>query len=268
MDLQLINQELSEARLYRYSHGFTKMDARQLANLLYLYTLAVYMLSRDEDNGQIGIDYAKLTTQYGPYALFRTHATDLYMLAYQIAHPDNRHTDVDGKELFNKMMFNNRLHWRFIKDIADGTVVEPSLYFFRLETQLKISDSRYREWRRLLSDWGNLKYPQRQLVVAKILQELRKLGRASELIGPLTGLVRDRDLKLAARSYPDSRSYVAPDTKPSLTKGIAGAALGAYAARKLAPKVAQYAQDNPQGFKRAATGIGAIAGYWAGRRKK
>ena len=268
MDLTLINQELSEARLYRYSHGFNNMDARRIANLLYLYTLAVYMLSKDEDNGQVGIDYAKLTTQYGPYALFRTHATDLYMLAYQVAHPDNRHTDIEGKELFDKLMFDNRLHWRFMKDIADGTVVEPSLYFFRLETQLKIIDSRYREWRRLLSDWGNLKYPQRQLVVAKILQELRKIGRASELMTPLTNLVRDRDLKLAKISYPDSRSYVAPDAKPSMAKSLAGAALGAYAGRKLAPKVAQYAQDNPASFKNAATGIGAIAGYWAARRKK
>ncbi len=268
MDLQLVNKELSEARLYRYSHGFDKMDARQVANLLYLYTLAVYMMSRDEDYGQVGIDYAKLTSQYGPYALFRTHATDLYMLAYQVAHPDNRHTDVAGKELFDKLMFNNRLHWRFIADIANGTVVEPSLYFFRLETQLKINDSRYKEWRRLLSDWGNLKYPQRQLVVAKVLQELRRTGRGSELMVPLTNLVRDRDLKTATVTYPDSRAYTPPDEKTSAAKGLVGAALGAYAARKLAPKVAQYAQNNPAGFKNAATGIGAIAGYWAGRKKR
>lgn len=267
MDLQLVNKELSEARLYRYSHGFNKMDARQIANLLYLYTLAVYMLSRDEDYGQVGIDYAKLTAQYGPYALFRTHATDLYMLAYQVAHPDNRHTDVAGKELFNKLMFNNRLHWRFMSDIANGTVLEPSLYFYRLETQLKITDSRYKEWRRLLSDWDNLKYAQRQLIVAKILQELRHSGRGSELMVPLTNLVRDRDLKTATVSYPDSRAYT-PDEKGSVAKGLVGAALGAYAARKLAPKVAQYAQSNPDGFKRTATGIGAIAGYWAGRKKR
>lgn len=263
MDLQLVNVELSEARLYRYSHGFSGMNARQVSDLLYLYTLAVYMLSKDEDYHQVGVDYAHVTAQYGPYALFRTHATDLYMLAYQVAHPDNRHSDIADKAVFDRMQFNNRLHWRFVKDIADGTVVEPHLYLFRLETQLKIQDSRYREWRRLVSDWANLKYPQRQLVVAKVLQELRKHARGSELITPMTNLVRDRNLSLAKTQFPGTAT-----NEPSIAKGLAGAALGAYAARKLAPKVAQYAQNNPEKFKTAATGIGAIAGYWAGRKPK
>ena len=263
MELQLVNVSLCEARLYRYSNGFSGMDARQVGNLLYVYTLAVYMLSRDEDYHQVGTDYAQVTSQYGPYTLFRTHATDLYMLAYQLAHPYNSHSEISDTSGFGKFMFNNRLHWRFIKDIADGTVVEPHLYLYRLETQLKIQDSRYKEWRRLLSDWGNLKYSQRQLVVAKVLQELRKTARGSELLVPLTNLVRDRNLSLAKTSFPDT-----PPEKTSLAKGLAGAALGAYAARKLAPKVAQYAQNNPEKFKTAATGIGAIAGFWAGRKPK
>ena len=48
MELQLVNQEISEARLYRTTNGFKNLTGRDIANLLYLHTLSLYMMLQDD----------------------------------------------------------------------------------------------------------------------------------------------------------------------------------------------------------------------------
>ena len=47
MELQLINQEISEARLYRSTKQFGEFDGRDIANLIYLITMSTYLTSTD-----------------------------------------------------------------------------------------------------------------------------------------------------------------------------------------------------------------------------
>jgi hypothetical protein len=53
-----------------------------------------------------------------------------------------------------------------------------------------------------------------------------------------------------------------------LQKKVGGAALGAVAGRYAAKKLTKLAKNKPNTLKKAGTGIGAIAGYWAAGRKK
>ena len=48
MDLTLVNQELAEARLFRYSRSFGAFTGRQLADMLFLNMLVLQLLSLED----------------------------------------------------------------------------------------------------------------------------------------------------------------------------------------------------------------------------
>ena len=253
MELEFIDQEISESRLYRSSGNMGQLTGRDVADLLYLNTIALYLMVQDDIQHSYASNYAKQTTQYGGYNTFRTSATDLYLLAYMVKQPKSDKISLKNRmssvSFLQGLNFDSRKHFMFMKKIANGSdrKNEAVGYFFRLESQLKVTDSKFKQYRRYITDWGNLKFSSRQLVVTKLLQTMRYLGRGSELISPMT-------------------AYSVPRT--SFAKKVGGAALGAVAGRYAAKKLTQLAKNKPNTLKKAGTGIGAIAGYWAAGRKK
>lgn len=258
MDLQLVNTELSESRLFRSTRQFSSLGGSDIANLLYLNTLVTYLMSQDKKQAEYAQSVAKNTSQYTGYSLFRTHGTDLYMLAYQVSHPNTDHTKVanpaDTKAFLRSLKFEPRLHYKFMRDLSNKSVTpqQAYTYLYRLETQLKVSDSKYKRWRRLVINWNRLKYPEKQSIVTQIAQELRRIGATqSELMLGLTPMMKYKKYS--------------PVTEPSTAKKVAGAALGAIAGRYAADKLNKAGNNTA---KNIGTGIGAIAGYWAGGRNK
>jgi hypothetical protein len=266
MELEFIDQEISESRLYRSSGNMRQLTGRDVANLTYLNTIALYMMVQDDVQHGYAANYAKQTSQYGGYTTFRTSATDLYMLCFTIANPKSNKITLKNRvastSFLQNINFDARKHFMFMKKIANGSdrKNEAVSYFFRLEAQLQITDSKYKQYRRFITDWGNLKYSSRQLVVTKILQTMRSIGRGSELLTPMSTMVK-------YRKYSTEPAYDVPRT--SFAQKVAGAAIGAAAGRYAAKKLTKLAKEKPDTVKKAGTGIGAIAGYWAaGRRKK
>lgn len=268
MELLLVNQELCEARLFRASRGFNTLTARNIANLLYLDTMLVYMLAQEDDTAEEARDYAKRTIQYGTYSLFRTHATDLYMLAYQVLHPANDYAKikdpVDGKRFLENLPFNKQMHHQFLRKIAQSndTRAEAVSYLYRLEKQMSVSDNRYRSWRRMIPDWKNLRYSSKQRIIAQIIQELRRTGSGS---GQYTELMRTLSPLLKKTKFTGKRDDKISSDEPGLGKKVAGAVAGAVAGRYAADKLNK--ADNKTA-KNVGTGIGTIAGFWAAGRKK
>jgi hypothetical protein len=263
MELQLIDQEISEARLFRTTNQFKIYNGRAIADLLYLTSLTTFMMAKDEKQEGFARAYAKQTSQYGKYNFFRSHATDLYLLAYQVNDPSNRNISlkhpIESKMFLNSCKFNAMHHWQFFTKVGQGreNSNDSVVYFMRLERQLKISNAKYKQFRRLITDWKNLKYRSKQLVVAQIVQEFRRIGRGSEMIGPLSTMTK-------YKSYRMSDKY----KKPSTTRRVAGAAAGAVAGRYLGKKIANKLDKDVDKYKKAGTGIGAIAGYWASGRQR
>jgi hypothetical protein len=262
MELSLINQELCESRLYRTTSNFRGLTGRDVANLAYLNTIVLYLMLQDDKQHDYAKNYAKQTVQYGNYDLFRTHATDLYMLCMMLANPDRKNIRMsdhsESKRFINSLNFDQSFHRRFLRKLSTASDAKNDAltYFIRLEAQLKISDGRYKRWRRYITDWGNLKFSARQQVVVKIKQEMHRLARGAELVSPLTTMVQYRGYKTAS-------DYKAPRT--SFTKRAVGTAVGAVAGRYAADKLNK--ADNKTA-KNIGTGIGAIAGYWASGRQK
>ena len=265
MEFEFIDQEISESRLYRSSGNMRQLTGRDVADLLYLNTIALYLMVQDDVQHNYASNYAKQTTQYGGYTTFRTSATDLYLLAYMINQPKSDKISLKNRmssvSFLQGLNFDSRKHFMFMKKIANGSdrKNEAVGYFFRLESQLKVTDSKFKQYRRYITDWGNLKFSSRQLVVTKLLQTMRYLGRGSELLAPMTAMVK-------YRSFTSEPAYDVPRT--SFAKKVGGAALGAVAGRYAAKKLTKLAKNKPNTLKKAGTGIGAIAGYWAAGRKK
>jgi len=262
MEFKLIDKEISEARLYRTSNNFRNLTGKQIADLLYLTSLSVWMMSKDSKQEDFARAYAKQSSQYGPYTLFRTHATDLFLLAYHVNDPENKNiklkNNIESKRFLKSLQFNNRQHWMNMSKLSAGNDRNSQMYsyFMRLESQLKISDSRYKRWRRLVSDWANLKYTARQMVVTSISQEFRRIAKGSEMLSPLSTMTR-------------YKKYIVTDKeKPSTTKRVAGTVAGAVAGRYAGKKLAQKTGKNIDKYKKAGTGLGAIEGYWASGRQR
>ena len=264
MDLKLVNQEISEARLYRTSRNFNALTGEDVTKLFYLTSLSTFMMLNDDKQYDYAKEYIKQTVQYGPYTLFRSHATDLYLLGHVIRDPDTRSISlknpITSKQYLRKLNFDARRHYMFYMRLKNSTVKgsEFNSYFLRLESQLNIKDAKYKQWRRLISDWANLKYSSRQLVVTRLLQEYRRLGRGSEMVSPLSTMTK-------YRGYNTSK-YQEPKT--SLAKRAAGTVAGAAAGRFAGKKIAKKLGKDVDKYKKVGTGLGAIAGYWASGRKK
>jgi hypothetical protein len=262
MELSLVNQELCESRLYRSSHAMRQLTGRAVADLTYLNTLVVYLLLQDDVQHDYAASYAAQTAQYGGYHSFKTSATDLYLLCYTVSNPVNNHIRLDqhsdSVDFLKRLSFDSGRHLRFMRSLAVSAdrTNEANSYFFRLESQLNIKENRYKAYRRLVTDWGDLSYSKKQLSISKITQEIRRLGRGSELLSPLTTMLKYKNFRVEPE-------YSEP--RVSLTKKLAGAAAGAIAARYAADKITS---TKPETFKKVATGLGAIAGYWAAGRSK
>jgi len=253
MELTLINQELSESKLYRTTSGFKSLTGRDIADLFYLQTLSLIMMYQDSKQHDYALVYARKTAQYGPYAVFRTAATDLYMLGFAINNPDYGSLKFKGKDVsfLNSLQFQNRKHYAFMQRIQRQGISKSDITttLFRFESQLQIKNPILKQLRRMIIDWPRLKFAQRQLVVSKVIQLMRLRGRGSEIFTQVSSMSTRRELK--------------PLPKKQTLKRAAGTAIGAYAGSKIIPKVTRGKLSSVSG-----AGIGAIAGYWASGRKK
>lgn len=249
MELSLINKELCEARLYTQSRRFGKLSGRDIADLFYLHTLCVLMMNNIPGKKNQAQKYAAQTADAGPYAVFRTNATDLNILGYMINVPNNTHADYDSstENFLESLNFDNRLHYQFMKNIAKGNITAStaSTYLFRLETQLRIKNSDFKNLRRRILDWKKQNSAQKYNVVTRLKMYLQQIAPYGEMFTEIKTI-----------------------GKPSVFNKLIGAAIGAVAGRAAASKAADIVGSDVEKSKKLGTGLGAIAGYWAAGRRQ
>lgn len=254
MDLQLVNRELSEVKLYRQSQEFGAFTGQDIADLFYLNNVVLYLLSQTQDQEDYARSYARRTAQFGSYTMFRTHATDIYMLAYQIKYPNNDHARIknsrSSKKFLQRLNFEERKHIDVMRKIAQGRLLKAQAhdYFMRLEAQLKIKDARFRTYRRLIPRWDKMSEKRKAAELKKIQQDFLRIG---------SGRGKMSELLMSVNSY------VEDHYKTSLTRRAAGAAAGAVVGRYAADKLNK---TDSKTAKNLGTGIGAIAGYWGAKK--
>lgn len=253
MDLELINVELSESVLYRSQQGFRRLSGEEIAELLYLHTLSVYLMSQTE-RSEVARNIARRTSQYNRYTLFRTSATDLFTLGYAVSNPSSlrlKFKDSSTKSYLEKLPFNEYRHIKFLKEIASDRITnsEANRFLVSLENQLRIKSSVLRRVRRAAVNWDNLSRSQKSEMIKALDRQLRLKSRQSEMSQQISSM--------AGRSTTSE-----PKPKSDTLKRAAAAGIGAYAGSKVLPKVSS--KISPK----AGAGIGAVAAYWASGRNR
>lgn len=227
MELQLINQELCESRLYRTTASLSKLDGRDVANLVYLNTLATYLMLQDDQKYDFAQEYAKKTVQYGSYNNFKTVGTDLYMLCYVLNNVDNKEVTlknhVPSIKFLRTLQFDAPRHIIFTRLMAreEGKNNLASSFFLRLESQLKIKESNYKQYRRDIANWGELKDSTKQRVLKMIVMDIRKIAMIGEVLPPLTNMIKREKISEATEPHTDgtySSALVSDESKNEILK--------------------------------------------------
>lgn len=189
---RLIDTELCEALLYRSTRSFGILSGRDIADLLFIHTMLLYVLAQEQDTEQYARDYAYRTIQYGTYSLFRTFATDIYLLAYTalVDHSSQislkKHTD--SRDFLDSLSFNRRQHVDFLRRIATGddTTGLAVSYLYRLETQLKVRNPRYKTLRRMAITWHTMAHKEKMSFFKRVDTEMMRIttggSRRAELV--------------------------------------------------------------------------------------
>lgn len=257
MELQLLDT-LTESQLYRASGMGKSLKSDSVAQLLFLNTLAVTLMAQDKAQHNYAKQYAKKTTSYGNYLLFRNAATDLYTLAHHVRFPHSKSLKLQdnnkGQDFLDALRFDDKMHFKMMQRITRGernliNTLKP--YLMRLENQLKVP-TRLRSLRREITDWSTLSQSQREKTVGKLYDEMRRIGKTGELMRSVGTM----------NSY---RQFKDPE-KTGVLKRAATTAAGAYAGAALGKKIATKLDKDTDKYSKVGTGIGALAGYWAGKQ--
>jgi len=256
MDLQLLDT-LTESQLYRSNAMGKALKSDSVAQLLFLNTLALTLMIQDRAQSKFAKQYASKTTSYGNYLMFRNAATDLYTLAHHVKYPDSKSLKLQdnkkGKDYLDTLKFDDKTHWKMMQRIARDdrnliNILKP--YLMRLETQLRVP-TRLKSLRREITDWSSMSQNKRERAVAKLYDEMRRTGKTGELLRSIGTM----------NSY---KQFDNPENSGALKRAaatIAGASAGAALGSKAGVKL----NKDPDKYKKAGAGIGALAGYWAGK---
>lgn len=256
MELQLIDT-LTESQLYRSNAMGKNLKSDSIADLLFLNSLSLTLMIQDKAQYNAAKQYAKKTTSYGNYLLFRNTATDLYTLAHHVKYPNTKSLKLadnkKGKDYLNSLRFDDKKHWQMMQRISRGdrdSIKVLSPYLMRLETQLNVP-SRLRSLRRDITNWSQSSQSKREKTVAKLADEMRRTGKTGELLRSI------QTMNTYKQFAEPEKSGVLKKAGNTVAGGLAGAALG--------NKIGTNLGKDPDKYKKAGAGIGALAGYWAGK---
>ena len=190
--------ELSESKLMRSKSAISRYNARDAADIVFLYSIILVVFKNDFRYASAAATYARKTLANGNFSSFRSSGTDLYMAASVVRDGSTLRKLVDDEvasdALFKNLRFDVMMFKKFMMNVV-GTKLDRNFdnsYLFKLERQLKIDNPQYKAVRRMGADWNNLSSQQRISVVTRLLQALRARFPMSELRPILANFAKER----------------------------------------------------------------------------
>jgi len=177
MELELVNT-LSESRIFRSKANLDRFSDEQNSNLLYLYSLVLYAMYRNDATKEWVKKYIDKTFSYGNYDSFRHASTDLYVLLY--LNKDNKYFDINA-------------YRGFILSLRRGRTDHFFTYMSRLETQLKIKNPIYRGSKRVLSNWDKVDSKKLDDKISALYRDIYHISPVAEILSPLSSLKDQKD---------------------------------------------------------------------------
>jgi hypothetical protein len=156
--------DLCESRLIPSHSLLKRWKSTKLAELCYLYFIALRILLCDDHAKQWARDYCKKAGEPNDFATWRTAGNDLYVMLYAL-------NDAD-KVNISPSLIRRWLRHVAIADAEDDT----RRLFMRLDTMFNIGSSSERSMRRAVLDWDDVDPEERETIVTKLVQLIHNLA--------------------------------------------------------------------------------------------
>ena len=98
--------ELSESKLMRSKSAISRYNARDAADIIFLYSIILVVLKNDFRYASASSTYARKTLSNGNFSSFRSSGTDLYMAA-SVVRDGSTLRKLVGDEVESDALFKN-----------------------------------------------------------------------------------------------------------------------------------------------------------------
>jgi hypothetical protein len=257
---------ICESRLIPHKAQFRIYHARDCADMVFLQCLALIILNENKPTADFAQEYAHKTVRYGNFDHFRTGGTDLYQLSHVLFGKHNQSTvnrldnDWDNEEFIQSLHVQMSEYERWLRSIANGTASMRlnAHTIIKLERQLKITNSDYKNMRRVVSNWDHADEASKKVVLTRLLFAFQRRMRRSEVYQVLYQTGRRKDWFLKHRQNPE-QSIKEPSVGRQLAIGIA---LGAVVIGGLTAYSAYewHKAQKKKKLSETVTGAGNVAG--------
>ena len=226
IELDFVNDLMTEARMFRSRHGLSDYSAREMADNAFAHMIALQVMNREFKYSSVASTYAGRTASYGNFDYFRSNGTDLYAMIHSLFGKGSiiKFNDEKNSEILLKRMRPNMQQIKgFLLHISSSgaNADKEKRMLMQLQSMLFVNDSRLRSMKRLAGDYENLTTREKRTLISSLLTYFRANSPKSSLTSYIRKLASERD-------------FVDGDKVKTSKAMAAGAALaGAYIGYKL-----------------------------------
>lgn len=228
---------INESSLLSSLGSLKRYSARDLADLAFLYLIALHILRNDFDSADWAENYAR-KSRSPDWASTASHNTDLYQFLHHL---------MGGRSVAN---LKDPTHSRILLDDITLSPIQVSLFLknvqhqpydsnlaarslLKFEHDLRIQNSNYRSVRRIAADWLTLADTEaKSLAVTRLIQAIQHRAPSSDILSHLTKMAHQERLHLASVCDPETgKGCASSNSKPGLLAQLAataGLTVGAY----------------------------------------
>jgi hypothetical protein len=184
--LELINT-LSESRMFRTKKIVSEINVDDAAELAFVYFMLLNVWNKDYDFAPLAKEYAKRTTLFSNFDMFRTSGTDLYIALNRLIGKDQNYDDEKDAIAIQRIRIKPIDIKRYLAHIEhnNSNPQFENTMLMKFQRDLSIQDSMLRSMRRLVADWDNINHSQRALVVTRLTQYVKLRAVKSDAYAPL-----------------------------------------------------------------------------------
>jgi hypothetical protein len=238
--------KISESSLFATFSSVNRFNARDIADLTFLYLITLHILRCEWKEAARAKTYAGQTLSHGSFDDPFINGTDLYQLLYiTLQHSSRFQQHLKNRISSDLLLGDLDLHSSdvkiYLQNIASGHYNDAlaSRLLLKFERALRVTVTNYKSVRRIASDWNtsHIDTEAKSLAVTRLLQAMRNRARRGDLTTNLESLARDQKLEMVNACDPETGANcnITPEAPPqprlSLLRQLAvgaGLGLGAY----------------------------------------
>jgi hypothetical protein len=201
-------RDLQESRMTKDNGNAKKLTYTDCGERLYLTLLALETMRQYPDFKAYVQRYAKKTSGFEQYKMYRIMGTDLYNFTYFLVGDSSAQDKLKDPESAKRMRASTKLPTsainRYINAIAQGkTPVQISNMFQAIETAVKITNSDYKLIRRNLMNFARLTKAEKRLISTRLIYAVRAKLRSSDIIEDFEKFAAVKNLEKASVIDPE-----------------------------------------------------------------